>query len=214
MTPDQLAQRHPHLFHVTGVEAVPSVLERGLLCSADIVDQWEVPPEDRDALLSRRRPSPVPLSHPRFGRIVINDNAPLSEPKLARVLDDGLTPPEWLRMLNQRVFFFTDRKPLEALRGARLNEKRPKSVIVVDTRALAEAYGRQMEIAPINSGNTNYAAARRGLSTFAPLPQTDFSVWRTGRGRKNPDRIREVAVRGSVRDLARFVVDVQEGAAA
>ncbi len=51
---------------------------------------------------------------------------------------------------------------------------RPKRVLEIDTRSLADAYGASIEIVPINSGNTNYAAVRRGNGTFAPLISTDY----------------------------------------
>jgi hypothetical protein len=159
--------------------------------------------------MTKRRGKPVPL-----GPVVINDNAPLNEKKLASVLDDGLTTADWLRMLNGRVFFFAENGPLDRLMGAALNIGRPKRILVIDTRTLAEAYAESMEIVPINSGNTNYAAVRRGRSTFATLVATDYDRWRRRRGKKSPDTIKEVAVRRSIPDIARFVLEIREGAAA
>lgn len=210
MTPFQLAQLHPRLRHVTDAEAVPSIRAMGLLTAADIVAHWGVPEGERDQLLSRRRPRPVTLPHATYGPIVISDNAPLSEKKLKDVLDDGLTPADWLRMLNERVFFFTEERPLRSLLGAKLNVSRPKVTIDIDTRRLAEAYGDALEIVPINSGNTNYAAQRRGLSTFAPLARTDYQRWQRARGRKQHDTIKEVAVRRSIPDIANFIVGTRE----
>lgn len=129
------------------------------------------------------------------------------------MLDDGLTPADWLRMLNERVFFFASERPLGSLLGAKLNANRTKAIIEIDTRALAEAYGDAMEIAPINTGNTNYAAQRRGLSTFAPLARTDYDRWQHARGRKR-DKIKEVAVRGSIPDIDAFIVRVRQAGSA
>jgi hypothetical protein len=210
MTPFLLAQIHPRLWHVTAAEAVPSIRARGLLTTADIVALWDVPQNERERLLTRRRPFPVTLSHAEHGPIVISDNAPLSEKKLGDVLDDGLTPADWLRMLNERVFFFADERPLHSLLGAKSNASRPKAIIEIDTRRLAEAYGEAIEIAPINSGNTNYAAQRRGLSTFAPLAGTDYERWQRARGRKQRDTIKEVAVRRSIPDIASFIAGPRE----
>ena len=114
-------------------------------------------------------------------------------------------------MLNTRVFFFTSLVPLRRLLTAALNVERPKKVLVVKTRPLAEAYCEDMEIVPINSGNTNYDPARRGRSTFAPLLLTDYGRWQDQRGNKRPDTIKEVAIRGSVPDIARFVDRIEDG---
>lgn len=163
----------------------------------------------RRNLMTGRRIDRVPLDHPAYGHIVINDNRPLSVAKLAKVLDDGLSPADWLRMLNERVFFFTSKKPLETLQGAQLNRGEAKDLIEVDTLALATRYWNAMEIVPFNSGNTNYAAARRGIATFAPLRATSYEKWRWRRGRKSPDTIKEVAIRGSVSDLRDFVIETR-----
>jgi hypothetical protein len=154
---------------------------------------------------------PQAVRHREHGLIIINDNAPLSERKLAACLDDDLTTTEWLRMLNSRVFFFATPGPVRALTGAALNRGRAKKILLIDTCPFAEAYGEAMEIVPINSGNTNYNAVRRGLSTFSPLLPTDYARWRRQRGKKAPDTIKEVAVRGCIPDIARFVRDIREG---
>jgi hypothetical protein len=212
MTPFQLAQEHPRLWHVTATDAIPSILERGLLTTSHILALWEVDPAQRDAYLAERRRLPVTLTHPELGSIVINDNAPLDERKLSAVLDDGLTTSDWLRMLNARVFFFTTLAPLKRLMGSALNVEKTKKVLVLNTRRLAQAYGEAMEIVPINSGNTRYDPARRGLSTFAPLMPTDYNRWRRRRGMSSPDTIKEVTIRGAVPDIACFIDDIRDGA--
>ena len=213
MTPRELAERHSRLFHATPAGAAQSILERGLYSAKDILHHWEVEPSLSACYLTCRRRLPVPLDHPERGLIVLNDNAPLSETKLAKVLDDGLTSANWLEMLNSRVFFFVSEAPLCRLKGARLNRERPKDVLVLDTERLALAYGHAMEIVPINTGNTNHQPARRGLSTFAALHGTNYQEWRWRRAKKSPDAIKEVAVRGSIPDIANFVLEVREGAA-
>lgn len=172
---------------------------------------WELPHSHRAAIMTKRRPKPVSLDHPHMGNIVINDNAPLSEIKLSRILEDDLLPAQWLEMLNSRVFFFAGRNALDKLRSARANRAKPKDVLEVDALRLAETYGDMIEISPINSGNTNYNAARRGLATLSPLLDTDYLVWRRRRGKVSPDTIKEVAVRGSIPDIARFVINVHRG---
>lgn len=116
-------------------------------------------------------------------------------------------------MLNGRVFFFTSLTQLDRLRKAQANLAASKDVLVIDTLRLAEAYGGRMEIVPFNSGNTNHNAVRRGHGTFAPLLSTDYDFWRHQRGNTSPDRIKEVTVRGSVPDIARFVTTVRHGEA-
>jgi len=213
MTPEELGRLHPKLFHVSAAGAAKSILEHGLFSTECILTRWNVPPEQMQILMSKRRSKPVSLDHPTHGRVTISDNAPLSETKLAKVLDDNLTVGEWLEMLNRRVFFFVSRNQLSKLVESRLNKRAAKDILIFDTSRLVRAYREFVEIVPINSGNTNHNAARRGLATFAPLLQTDYAHWRRQRANKTPDVIKEISVRSSIRDISNFLIDVEPGVA-
>ncbi|MBX9700164.1 MAG: hypothetical protein K2X74_12060 [Acetobacteraceae bacterium] len=210
MTPEELAALHPRLFHLTTPGAWPTIAARGLLSTAALVALFELPTERRAALTGQRRPAEVPLRHPAHGLAVLNDNLPLSEAALAGCLDDGLTPADWLGMLNARVFFWADEAGLARLVGARMNRGRAREVLVFDTLPLARAHAERLELCPINSGATLRRPARRGLSTFTPLGAMSHAEWRRRRGMSAPDRILEVAVRDGVPDIARFLVERRE----
>jgi hypothetical protein len=143
---------------------------------------------------------------------VLNDNSPLSETKLASCLDDGLSPADWLGMLNERVFFWADEAGLSRLTGARANRGRRREVLIFDTRGVATAHYDRVEISPINSGATVHRPARRGSATFAPLSEVEYAAWRRQRGQR--DRILEVVVRGHVREAARHLLERREVGAA
>lgn len=208
MTPDEIAARHPKLYHVTEAGSWPTIETYGLLSTELLLALFDVPAIDRERLMTRRRPEAVTLSHPVHGQATINDNAPLHEAKLANCLDDGLIPPEWLRILNSRVFFWTEEKRLSGLLAASGNAKRHKTVLVLDTRKLASACLASAEITPINTGATLRKPARRGLATFAPVASLDFAKWQKQRGLKGRDTIVEFVVRDAVPDAARYVIDV------
>jgi hypothetical protein len=205
MTPGELADRHPRLFHLTTPGAWPSIAAHGLLSTAGLLDLFEVPAERRDALTARRRPGEVPLSHPRHGAAVLNDNLPLSEGALAGCLDDGLSPADWLRLLNGRVFFWADEDGLARLLNARMNRGRTRGVLVFDTLSLVSAHAARVELSPINSGATIRRPARRGLGTFTPLGALSYRDWQRRRGGR--DRVVEVAVRGGIPDAARHLLE-------
>lgn len=208
MTPQELAALHPRLFHVTAPGAWASIARHGLLPAASLLEMLEVPAARHDALTRRRRPSEVAIDHPRHGRVVLNDNLPLSEAALAACLDDGLRPADWLAMLNARVFFWADEAGLARLLAARMNRGRARLVLVVDTLGLAAQHAARMEVCPINSGSTIRRAARRGLATFTPLGAMGYAEWRRRRGRQ--DRVLEVTVVGGVPDIARHVIERRE----
>lgn len=206
MIPEELAARHPRLYHVTEPGAWLNIKKNGLLSTSLLLELFEIESLQRSVIETKRRPSMIPLEHPQHGRIVINDNLPLNEQVLANCLDDGLTPADWLRMLNARVFFWASKEGLNRLLGARFNRNRLREVIVVDTLSLAKVHSERMELCPINSGATLRKAARRGLNTFTKMLLYSFEDWRKLRGRH--DQILEITVQDHVIDIAQHTLEV------
>lgn len=180
-------------------------MRHGLLPTQELLTLFEVAEADQRAIARQRRPAGVPLTHPGHGRAMITDNLPLSMKALAACLDDGLAPEDWLRILNERIFFWADGEGLATLLGARLNRTREREVLVLDTLSVARRYRRQLELSAINSGATMRRAARRGLSTFVPLERHSYETWRRLRGGR--DRVREVTVVGGMFDVADHLVE-------
>ena len=207
MTPDELADLHPRLYHVTAPGAHEAIRRDGLLSARAILDKIGIDGEERTRLLERRRPTTVPLAHPEHGRYVLNDNLPLTEAALERCLDDALTPADWLRLLNGQVYLWPSEKRLRSLLGAKTNRDRPREVIVFDTGSLVAAHAARTRLSPINGGSTIRKPARRGLSTYAPLIARDYRAWQALRGRR--DTIAEVAIEHAVPDAGEHVVEVR-----
>jgi hypothetical protein len=213
MTPEELAARHPRLFHLTLPEAVDGIRRHGLLPPLALLDLFESDSATRVKALARR-PTRMRLSHPLHGTAVLTDNAPLHDRKLAPVLDDGLTADGWRRILAARVFFWASEAEAQRLAGARLNRGEPRALLVFDTLSLTRAHGSRVEITPINTGQTLYVPVRRGSSTFAPLLETDYEEWKRRRGLRSPDKIKEVTVRGPVPDAEAHLLDLRLTSAA
>lgn len=186
-----------------------SILSNGLHSSARLVEGCKLPETQACSLIEAPRKKPVALRHPHFGPIELGDNSPINLKALAASLDDGLIPAQWLRLLNERVFFWSNARDLQRLLQSRLNRARERSVLIFDTHKLAEAYGAQMEISPINSGAANRRVARRGYATFAPLLETAYATWRRARKKRSPDRIVEIAVRASIAPIEPYLVSVE-----
>lgn len=207
MTPEELSARHPFLFHVTLPGAWDGIRARGLLPTSRLLDIFEVAGAERERIERARRPAAVPVHHPHHGTVVINDQLPMTEAALAKCLDGGLSPADWLALLNRRVFFWCDDEGLARLLGARANRARSLDVLVIDTLPLARAYADKIELCPINSGATLRKPARRGPATFTPLLELSYEGWSRKRGRR--DRILEVTVVDGVPDIARYVREVR-----
>lgn len=208
MTPKELAARHPRLFHLTVPEALPGIRARGLLPTSALLELYGVGGAARVALETRRRPESVVLNAPGLGAAVVTDNLPLSEKALVGCLDDGLSPADWMRMLNARVFFWPDEASVAGLLAARANRGKRKAIVVFDTLSIARAHMARIELSPINSGATIRKAARRGLTTFTPAAQVSYEAWRKMRGGR--DSVRELTIVGGVPDASAHIVDVRE----
>ncbi len=212
MTPEDFAQHHPRLYHQTAPEAWPLIQEHGLLPPLTLLEKSSLSKEEIRALTNVRRPKGVRVETD-FGRVEINDNAPLSRKALEACLDDGLSPEEWCRMLASRVFFWTSEAGLASLQGARSNRERERLTLLIDTQSFVHAYKDKIELSPINSGSTIRKPARRGHHTFAPMRDfatyRDWAEQRQNKGYvKSRDRVKEVVVPGGVPDIPTYVVDV------
>jgi hypothetical protein len=147
-------------------------MKHGLLPTSALLDLFEIVGEQRVAIVGRPREAEVLLEHATHGKAVISDNSPLTAKSLERCLDDGLRPADWLKMLNERVFFWVDRRPVARLLDARINRDRARDVLVVDTLSLARCLADEMDIAPINTGapsDGRRVAAAPLLHRFGPI---------------------------------------------
>jgi hypothetical protein len=209
MTPAELAAEAPLLFHVTTPGAVASIRGHGLRCTASLVHASTLAADRRDALLTERRANEVLLSLQDGRTVRLNDNRPLGLRALQVCLDDGWSPSEWIAHLNQHVFFWPNERRLLSLLDARMNREREREVLVFDTLWLVAAHAGRTLLSPINSGATLRKAARRGAGTFTPIGASSFQQWRRLRGKRKPDDLAEVVVRGDVHDADAHLLEVR-----
>ncbi len=209
MRAEELAARHPRLFHLTAPGNLPGILRHGLLATSALLTLFEVADDGRAALEAAPRPDGVVLRHPVQGEAGLTDNLPLSVAALTGCLDDGVTAADWLRLLNRRVFLWADEAGLGRLLDARLNRGRDRIVLVLDTLGVVRDHAERVELSAINSGATMRRPARRGLATFTPLAAApSLGDWRRLRGGR--DDVREVTVLGGIGDVSRYLVEVRQ----
>jgi hypothetical protein len=202
---EEFVERYPLLWHMAEDGTWPAIRQQGLLSTSSLLDAYGVKGAAREKLEGQRRPSYVEVSGHGLPGAVIRDQAPISESVLARVLTGDLTPGDWYRILNSRVFFWVSEERLERLLRARLYRDRAHTVLVVDTAELLRRHGSRVTLSPINSGNTMMNARPRGLETFQPLESYPFDE----RRRAGLTPVVELAVEGSVPDIATLVVRVE-----
>ena len=205
MSPDEFAERVPRLFHVTDRQAWPLIERHGLLSTNSMIDRFVRDPERADRLRSERRGKPVPLYEGETGeRAMLNDNIPLIFSRLAGALDDGLTPVDWLQLLNKRVYFFPSREKADSFIEAGRRGGRTKLMLTFDAHSLATAHLDRLFIAPINTGSALRTPARRGHAIFAPVASVSWDEFAARRAtiKKSPDTVAEVSLLGDLPDAA------------
>ena len=210
MTPEELAKRHPYLFHVTLSGTSESIGKYGLLPTSKLLDLFEIKGAEREKIERKRRQKAVVIEHSMHGKAVINDQKPMSETALLKCLNDNLTPSDWLTLLNNRVFFWPNERRLKKFQNRIDNQGVNLEVIKLDTLALAKKYAENIELSPINSGNTCRKPTRRGLSTFTPLLDMSYADWSKKRGLIKCDNIAEVTIIDGVLDIGAYIVDVRQ----
>ena len=206
VTIDELVSRYPRLYHMAAERSWSGIERHGLRSTTALLDLFEVKGERRTELESRHRPECVTIEHPSYGSAVIRDQKPMDDSGLRRALTDGLAPPDWYRILNQKVFFWLARERLAKLRTARAYRDKRQTVIVVATRRLLERNHERVVLSPMNSGCTRPMAHPRGFNTFLPLSQYPYR----DRKKRGLEPIVELAVESIVQEMQAIVLTVVE----
>lgn len=206
--PETLATHFPRLYHMAQAGSWPAIERHGLLSATALLDLFEVRGEPREALLARHRPESVEVRHPVHGAAILRDQKPMSDGGLVRALPGDITPGEWYRCLNEKVYFWLTRKRLDRLLGAAEYRAKRQTILTIDTAALLSRHADRVLLSPINSGCTKPYPAKRGWDTFLPLTEYPFDEW--ARKRSRQEAIVELTVRHSVPDLRDFVLQVEE----
>ncbi|HEX5434799.1 MAG TPA: adenylosuccinate synthetase [Candidatus Angelobacter sp.] len=202
VTAAELAAHYPRLYHMAEPNTWEKIKKAGLLSTSVILDECGIRGPARAALELKKRENKVPVQHPVLGEIVLRDQKPLFINKLAASLID-CSVEDWLRMLNNRVFFWLTRERLERLMSARAYSGRSHLVLTLDTLGVAQQYESTITLAPMNTGNTMPIAHPRGLNTFRRMKEYPFAE----RIRLGPYyTVVELAIENGARNIAQNVV--------
>ena len=205
MTVEEFCAAYPRLYHMTEAAAWPSIQRHGLLSTSALLDLYEVPEPERSRIERQRRPNSVPLVHARHGELFINDQHPMSDASLARVLI-GMDPSEWYALLNARVFFWVGEDRLNKLLNT--YRRQDKLVLVLDTAAIMARHAAQTTLSPINSGFSLRFPQPRGRDTFLPIADYPFAYWVKKRGGL-AKAVAECTVRDRVTEVEAALVEMR-----
>lgn len=174
MDPDRLAALHPVLYHMADARNWESIRRYGLLSTSALLDRLGVSGEARTPVEAAHRPKTLALPAPD-GTVFVRDQHPLEPAALAACLDD-VSPADWYKTLNARVFFWPTRDRLERMLKA--YGRSEQAIFEVDAKGLLGRHASETELSHINSGyaGSRYPAARRGRYTFVPLLEYAYSA--------------------------------------
>lgn len=196
----------PTLYHMAERGSWSSIRVHGLLSTTALLDRYGLFGAARAEIESKRRSKGVLLEHEGFSDAVVRDQLPMDDKGLIRCLGDGLSPHEWYRILNSKVFFWLTRDRLLRLLNAGTYRLQEHEVLEIDARPLIDAYEDKIWFCPINSGCTKPFPHPRDKKTFQRISDYPYAQWRTKR--KRGERIVELAVDYAVPDVANFVTRV------
>jgi uncharacterized protein DUF7002 len=173
VTPEDLAQIYPLLYHMADARSWKSIRKHGLLSTSSLLDLFGINGEERDSIEERRRPECVEIASREYGYAVVRDQRPLIESKLAKSLRH-CTLPQWYRLLNRHVFFWLTKQRLQTLLCARAYRDKPHAVLTIETLPFVKRYEGQIVLSPMNSGNTQPFAHARCPAIFKKMRDYPF----------------------------------------
>lgn len=206
--PEVLISRFPYLYHMAECGSWPSIRKHGLLSTSALLDLFEIKEGERDAIESELRLTNIAVQHTKLGRAVIRDQCPMSISGLGRCLADGISPGQWLRTLNGRVFFWVSEKRLLRLLGASNYAAHEHDVLILDTRLLMRDYLQKIELCAMNSGATKPYPWPRGMHTFLPVEKYPWDHWVEKRGKRG-ETVVELTLAGGVLNVERYLVEAR-----
>jgi hypothetical protein len=200
---DELLTDCPVLYHMAERGSWASIRSRGLLSTSALLDAYGISGARRVEIEAQRRPSSVTLHKDGFASAVVRDQLPMDDKGLERCLRDGISPSQWYRLLNSKVFFWLTRERLICLLSAGTYRALEHDVLELDTKAVVEAYFAKIWFCPMNSGCTKPYPHPRGYSTFQRISDYPYVDWKTKRNRG--ECVVELAVDYAVPDVSKYV---------
>jgi hypothetical protein len=193
--PEHFVSTYPEIFHMATAGAWPSIRRLGLLSTAALVEEWEVPANDRERLIRRHRPDSIPLRHPTHGVAMVRDQRPMEDDRLIPLLR-GIGADEWRDLLNRLAFFWATEKRLQWMLRSPSYRDDEHDVLVVRTSELVHRYRDEIRLCGQNSGSA-YKPTPKRPEIFQPIGE--FSgAW-----------VAEVTVPWAVPDVADFTNRVE-----
>ncbi len=205
IAPALLAARYPRLYHMAYRGSWPSIKRHGLLSTRALLDLFGIRGAPRRKLESMHRPNSIKITHDVHGAAMIRDQKPMSDVGLKRCLTDGLSPADWYRILNRKVFFWLTIERLEKMMAARPYRDHQHLILILDTVGLVERHKAHVFLTAMNTGCTTPFPHPRGEHTFLCLNSYPYE----DRVKRRLESVVELAVKYAVPDVLDFIVQTK-----
>jgi len=201
---EKFVDRYARLYHMAERGSWPSIRDRGLLSTKARLDLAGLRGHARRVIESELRRDKVPVEVPGDAPVVLRDQKPMSQRKLEKHLLNGVTPAQWCRFLNSKVFFWATPDRLDTLLAAGPYAQLEHDILTIDTASLVARHSKNILLCRLNSGSTKPYGTDRDFSIFLPI--TSYPVNTKGNPRRE---VAEVLLDYAVADIADHVLDVK-----
>jgi hypothetical protein len=191
---DQLARRFPNLWHVTFAGGWNGIQRHGFLRTIDVLP----------GCCGAQRTEPTSVELADGTQIMLRDQL-RTRVDPTRSLD-AITPSEWWRLVNSRVYFFCREREVDRLVGSYLGRQLAQEVIKLRTKPALEVLTDQVEVTTVNVGVfPRTRGPSRGRNSFVPL--ADYAVVDTAKLREVTIVARMPVVSSAITSVVRHDVD-------
>jgi hypothetical protein len=170
VTPEQFLNRCKVICHVGPAGVWEKIVRHGFRTAEQLITEADLNEEERQTLLSTPRRELVRL-RVRGEDVILRDQVSLFARKDPRaVLDNGSDVSDWIHLLNQRVYFFTDETSMKKLSDKYIQLDGDQDVIWLSPLKVVEVAGLSLELTSQNTGAiVRRSGPQKSADTFAPL---------------------------------------------
>jgi hypothetical protein len=181
-----------YFYHIAEQSNLDSIKRHGLLSTEQLLKLTGFKKNESADFLGQHRPRSLVLAN----GITIRDQRPMPPTLLSPALLDGMTPPDWYRLLNGFVFLWANKERVK--RHLRAFDNHRQALLVFNAPHLLADLEKKIYVSPINSGNARRRPVPRSQTLFAPYGAWRKSGWPLlgGRSRPSNDLPAEIVVKG------------------
>jgi len=167
MNVDDFLHRCPSLWHVGPEGSWEGIKTRGFRTAEQLIMAADLDEDERTILLTEPRAEPVTLTIDGATVTLRDQKQLLKRRDLASLMDEGMTIADWIRLLNRRVYLFTDLNTMNKALAKYIELEGAQEVMTFSPSKFIEAYRPRVELSMQNSGSVaRMASGQRRKDTF------------------------------------------------